>query len=322
MQNKEKSIRQMYIADEGYSIVQFDQAGAEALIVAYECENGNLRSLFLNGVKPHVFVALRNFPTVWLKRFPCADTVRTALTCTIPELKTIPQWKELDTLIKDSDNWPSDQRYYYLGKQSCHSLNYDARETAFQMNVLQKSGGSIVLSREDSSKLINGYHSLFTEIRKWHRVVVEYARKYGRLYNLFGYPLQITQSIEESMYKELYALIPQSTVGTITNIAYTQLLAVIENDPYDDRSSECLRLFGNRNRSLWRPWQNNHDSYVCMVPDSDVEECAKIMKFLIEVPLVSSRGEKFNMRSEGAVGKNWAAYKQDKNPNGLKEIKI
>ena len=38
LQNIEKSMRQLYWADDGKVLVQVDQSGAEALIVSYLCE--------------------------------------------------------------------------------------------------------------------------------------------------------------------------------------------------------------------------------------------------------------------------------------------
>ena len=45
------------------------------------------------------------------------------------------------------------------------------------------------------------------------------------------------------------------------------------------------------------------------------------MKEYLERDLVSPRGEKFKMRSECSVGRNWAKYKKDKNEQGLRAIK-
>ena len=46
MQNITKNMRKYFGKLDGYSVVQVDQAGAEALIVAMECFPGKLRALF------------------------------------------------------------------------------------------------------------------------------------------------------------------------------------------------------------------------------------------------------------------------------------
>src|SRR3977135_515890 len=61
LQNIPHGMRKIYIPDEGKILVQVDQSGAEALIVAYLCEPGLFRDLFLNGIKPHTYVAMHVF---------------------------------------------------------------------------------------------------------------------------------------------------------------------------------------------------------------------------------------------------------------------
>ena len=49
---------EIYGPKPGNIFVQPDQAGAEALVVAYLCPPGQFRSLFLNGIKPHTLMQL------------------------------------------------------------------------------------------------------------------------------------------------------------------------------------------------------------------------------------------------------------------------
>ena len=48
-------------------LLQRDQSGAEALIVAYDSEPRDYRQLFIHNVKPHVYVALKLFKDVWAR---------------------------------------------------------------------------------------------------------------------------------------------------------------------------------------------------------------------------------------------------------------
>ena len=56
VQNITKSLRRFFIPDEGKILVNVDQAGAEALIVAYLTKEGKYRKLFHHNVKPHSFI--------------------------------------------------------------------------------------------------------------------------------------------------------------------------------------------------------------------------------------------------------------------------
>ena len=120
-------------------LIQRDQSGAEALIVSYECDFRDYRKLFINNIKPHVYVGLKLFVEIWKEKakehgLAVGDGDIDKLNCTaIEHLKANPHWKSLDKLIKSSDNWSLQERYYYLAKQTCHCMD---KET----EVLTKRG--------------------------------------------------------------------------------------------------------------------------------------------------------------------------------------
>jgi len=286
LQNIDKDLRAIYHADEGKVLIQVDQSGAEALIVAYLCEAGKFRDLFLHNVKPHVFVALHLFKDIWMKQLPTITTL--ALSADIATLQHLEGWKELDGLIKSSDNWPAASRYYYIAKMICHASNYGMKGAAFQMNVMEKSKGTIVLTKREADDYLGNYHSLFPEIHKWHWELEQQVRKTRKLYNLQGFPREVCGEINASTIKSLFAFIPQSTVGTITNIALTNLQRYIELTDID-----------------WDILGNCHDSYLCQAPENEVNDCATQMKSFIEQELTNLRGEKFRMKSEVQIGSNW-----------------
>jgi len=303
--NIEKSARKIYWADKGKCFVQRDQAGAEALIVAWLCENGRFRDLFLHNVKPHVFVAMRMFMDVWKMR--CKDiNIDSMVETPIALLKTKQGWKELEALIKESDSWAAHERYYFIAKQACHSSNYGAREDAFRMNVLEKSRGKIVISKKRAADILMKYHSLFPEIHGWHREIQREVERDRIIYNLLGFPRIITEwPIADNSWKEYYAWKPQSTVGCITHIAITDTQTYIEKEKLD----WDIPAIGN-----------GHDSIVVQCPIPEAQHAIAKTKEYLEQELTSPRGEKFRMRSEVKVGLNWSDYHPIKNPDGLKEV--
>lgn len=309
LQNIEKSMREVYIPDEGKIFVQVDQSGAEALIVAYLSEAAAFRQLFIHGVKPHVYVALHVFKDIWKKKMIGVQgfDIEVILKTPIQALKSNPFWRDLDLLIKDSDNWSIDQRYYYLAKQTCHSANYGIEAPTFRMNILEKSGGKINISKEDAERFLLVYHAMFPEIQGWHRQLKRQVEQTHMLYNLHGHPYTLTSyTIQESHWKELFSWIPQSTVGMITNVAYSKMQAFIEEMKLD-----------------WDLLTNCHDSYLLQCPVSEMNLCAAKGKEFMEQEFTSPADEvKFKMRSEVQAGFNWNVFKKDKNPMGLKEIKL
>lgn len=307
VQNFDKSTRRVIVAPPGYVIWQIDQAGAEALIVAYLCHNARFRSLFLNNIKPHVYVALFIDPKRWASKLEVAD-IDNFLSSPIPELKNIPRWKELETYIKDSDNETNPQdRIYYIGKTCCHLLNYDATWPMFQITALKKSDGTMVFTNQQAQYYRDLYrNNLFPELTYYHADIQHELQNNGRvLRNLFGYPRRFGGSWDRELFKQGYAFKPQSTVGCITITAGTEIQDRMDNDD--------LLL---RDTSIW---QNGHDSLMGITPIDNWEEVCNTITPHIERDLISPRGEKFKMKSGLNVGFNWGGYDTVKNPRGLQE---
>jgi len=296
----------------GKMFVQVDQSGAEALIVAYLCRHGKFRELFLNKIKPHIFVALHVFTSEFAAKYPeKAALLDLAVKTDITKLNTLVGFKELKEIIASSDKWSAQERYYYIAKMICHASNYGMRGGTFQLQVLEKSEGKIVLSRKQADGYLSGYHGLFDEIMEWHAEVWNVLDKDKVLYNLQGFPREFTGRIHPDMLKDALAFIPQSTVGTITNVAFTNLQEYIETHSL-----------------AWDLLNNCHDSYLCQCPIGEEVECGRVMRLFMEQELTNFRGEKFRMRSEAQAGFNWAKggkapYLEDGsygNFEGLQEI--
>lgn len=183
--------------------------------------------------------------------------------------------------------------------------NYGIEPPMFRMNILEKSGSKIVISKEDSEHFLMTYHAIFPEIKEWHRRLKRQVEQTKVLYNFFGEPYQITSySVMESQWKELYAWIPQSSVGELTNRAFAEGQTFIEKNKLD-----------------WDLLINGHDSIVGQFPISELKDFERESAIWLEKEFESPvDGTKFRMRSEFQAGMNWAPFKKDKNPLGLKEI--
>lgn len=120
LQNWSKKMRQLVVAGPGYKLVQVDQAGAEALIVAYLAPPGRYRDLFIHKVSPHVYFGLYAFPDVW--KAELGYDIKYLYEASIEECKADKRWKEIAKCIKATDNNPPSRRYYYFQKQINHCL--------------------------------------------------------------------------------------------------------------------------------------------------------------------------------------------------------
>lgn len=307
--NLAKEVRVIWKASEGYKLCNVDQSGAEALIVAHLCRDGKYRSLFKHGLKPHAYLALKLFREQWHEYFD-KDKVELACKTPIEGLKHLPFWQELVKIIMDSDNWDSNKRYYHFAKKTIHAGSYGMRENTFIIQMLKESEGDIVLSKTEGKRFLTGFHQEFPEIVEWHFRVFGHIKKHKQLRNLFGHPFNITSYIPQDIEqcKDYIAWQPQSTVAEITRTAFISLYNYIKQTP----------------KTTWHPAMiDNHDSYLAEAPKEEIMDLAKVMKQFIEIEFTSPfDGSKFRMKSGVSVGKNWGGYKEGKNEDGLKEIKL
>jgi len=309
-QNISKKMRILWEADKGYKLINRDQSGADALIVAHLCKQGRYRELFQHGVKPHLYLALQFFPDAWRSEF--GDRVDEAINTPIPNLQQLDFWKPLAKLIKSSDDWEPKKRFYYFGKKTTHSGNYGMMEDTLVENIAKETEGEIILERSEAGKWLYIYHAkLFPEIqRDFQFGVMSYAQKHKMLRNIFGWPYNLTgrdvDKLSRKDLNELYSWIPQSTVACITLMAYVEMQEYIEDNNRD-----------------WHILQETHDSITMQAPESETEECAiKLGEFMQREMTSPVDGVKFRMKSECQIGYNWYNYDKDNNPLGLQEVKL
>jgi hypothetical protein len=309
-QNLSKRMRQIWCADKGYKLVNRDQEGADALIVAYLCKQGRYRSLFQNGIKPHLYLALRFFPDE-IKKHITPDYVDVACKTEIASLTKLDFWPQLVKLIKSTDDWSPTKRIYYFGKKTGHAGNYGMGENKLVNVILEETQGEIVLPKAEAGRWLTTYHTvLFPEIKRdFQYNAKKEAEEKHQLRNLFGFPFNITFKVRESDYEVIYAWKPQSTVACITAEAIIKMQQYIESEDKD-----------------WHILQETHDSITMEAPDNEAEEAATKLDEFFAVTLKSPvDGVEFTMKTGcqiSASGGNWSPYDKDKNPLGLQEVKL
>lgn len=293
-QNTDKDSLDIFEAPEGYSIVSADQAGAEALIVAYLAKPGRYRELFTEGVKPHIYVALHLF----LDKFR-GDHPRDRYWLRRPsELKQLPEWPELSKRVSGS------KFEYDIGKRTGHASNYKMGPNTFRDSCLKESEGTLNLTFQEATFFLGTYKALFPEIVEWQDEIEQTIQATRLLRNLFGFPRRFERLFSDSYTREAISWIPQSTVGCITHRAFGIVGAACR------RERPTAALFNNK-----------HDSLAIFVRDSDVPWAARTLSGALDVELTGRDGAKFRMKNEVQVGRNMKKW-SDKNPMGLKDYKL
>lgn len=303
LQNVSDALRRTYIPDEGKILVQADQSGADARIVAFQCRAGRYRDLFNYGIKPHSYVAADIFQSTWEDLL--GYNIKDILESPIKDLQTNQHWQELAKLIKSSDAWPENKRYYYFGKKTIHAGNYGVRGPTLSDSILEDSGGKVRLSPRTTGAFLAKYFKRFPEIADNHENIRSTLRRTRTLKNFFGYPRTFYEIVlTDEVFRNAFIFVPQSTVAIITHIAYANLQQYIED-----------------NHKNWDLLENCHDSYLAQCPVSEELALASVMKDFLEQELTAPDGTVFKMKAEASSGYNWGKENKE-NPEGMKEVKF
>ena len=278
-------------------VVQTDQAGAEALVVAYISPKGRYRQLFENSIKVHSYVAMHLFRSVWEREL--GQCIADLICSDISELKKHILWARLAKLIASSDDWPPSRRYYYMAKMICHACNYGMKARTFVINLLKKSEGQIMLAEKVAHQFIEMYHSLFPEIRRRHLEVINQLDKDRTLYNLFGDRRIFNGHWDDTLHRSAIAFTPQSTVGCLTSYAIDEI-----QDQIDAGNPEYSGI------DILANW---HDAIFSQVTIGGEQRLATIHERHLGKTFLANTENQFTMKSESSWGFNGYELQKLKN---------
>lgn len=261
-QNLPPQAREMLIADEGFELWELDQSQAEAVVVAY----------------------LANDP-VHIDCFRYGKDVHRVTACYLLGISP-DEWQSI----------PKKSMIRELAKKCNHGFNYDMQWMTFMLTVNAKydpndpnspklDPQSAKLTREvymRSRPALRGYwDSIRAKLRQDRTLVTPLGRKHVFL-----------DQWSDTMLRQAYSWIPQSTVGDATNIGIAQVYAS-EDDNIRYLFKHGMRL-----------WGQVHDSAIFQVPLGARQYAPKLMR-LLEVPM-SINGYNVIIPIEGSAGPAWS----------------
>lgn len=283
LQNPDKQTLDHLEAPPDYVIVQADQSGAEALIVAYLAAPGRYRALFENGVKPHTYLAMQLFPDL----FGLAPD-SPFLNAEPAEFVKLPEWPKLHKIVKASG------KPYDIGKRTAHGSSYKMGPRTFRNANLKQSKGKLKLTFDECEMFLHKFKVLFPEIVEWQDSIEYRIRSERRLVNLLGFERLFLRGINDSYIREGISWIPQSTVGCITH-----------------------NTIRKAREAGYCTCSNKHDSAAVFVHRRDAGTAAAFLQKAMRQTM-QGRDKEFVMNSEVQIGRNWGSYSED-NPEGLRD---
>lgn len=180
------SIKNLFLADEGYTFVQFDQSAAEAVIVAYLADCVKLIELIETGTDQHAY------------------TASMALGIDMAQLKL--------------DNPKEFKRVRQSMKYVSHGGNYDMGPKTVVETALKDD---FLFTVDEAARLLEARHDIFPEIRNnFHKMIQDELLRTRTLTNPFGRRLRFSGILNEHTFRQGYAFIPQSTVPHLSNLMW------------------------------------------------------------------------------------------------------
>lgn len=266
-QNVPVHTRRMYVADEGFELWELDQSQAEAVVTAYLAEDPVHMDCFRTGKDVHRVTA-----------------------CYLLDMDP-ERWQEI----------PKDSTVRQLAKKCNHAFNYDMGWMTFMMVVNGEHDpddpNSPHLEPVTARALRDKYMSVRTALPGyWERIRLQ-LRQDRTLVTPLGRVHIFMDQWSDTMIKQAYSWIPQSTVGDATNEGIIQTYASEDDD--------IQYLFKNG----MRLWGQVHDSVIWQVPLGARQYAPKLMEAM-EVPMTIN-GHFIVIPIDGAAGHNWDKYEME-----------
>lgn len=261
----------MICAPKGYYLLQLDLSQAEAWVVAYKCNDRNMKEALTRG------------------------DIHSLTACTVNEIIIPPQVDPIDyslSLYKD-EKLTKDQRY--VGKKCNHAFNYRMKaERAAQ--VINKEGQVVVTVRQ-TKKFYERYHA-FYNLNRWWKEIEDKLNIDRTLETVYGFRRTFYDQWGPELFRKATAFEPQSTIADYMFGAVQKGV----NEPGGIRKifSEVI----NKSNGSIRAINTSHDSIILEVPKACVNEVGLECLSYIKRPMMIS-GEVFTIPADCEYSERW-----------------
>lgn len=286
-------IRNLFVAEEGHTLLARDYSGIEAKLVGYFA--GAPQYMRLCAIDVHSFYTAYAINSID-GRIPTSD---------LPQLS----WSDSDLTAALGDikkNFKADRNNLY--KHLVHAINFGQKAKGAAEKILAETGHAYDIAL--IQRVMDLYLELFPEIRRWHQSVLFQVEKDGYLRNPFGYQHRFSRPFEYEKVdgdwirkqgadaNAIWAFLPQSSAAGIIKESMLRL--------YKNRFEEAgqyLRLL-------------IHDELFLEVPIDKVDSVELVLteemeRPIVQMPMLESwgMGEFLMVGTEGKRGLRWGGMK-------------
>ena len=275
-QNIPGPAREMLVPDDGYTLLEFDQAQAEAVLVAYLANDPIHMDCFRNGKDVHRVTAC-----LLLDR-PGSD------------------WQQIGK--------PSAIRE--LAKTCNHELNYNAGPGQFQLTVNESydpdDPSTVKIDFSTAKKTRDKYLRTRPALTAYWESIKSELKLNRTLTTPLGRRYQFLDAWSDELLRKAYSYKPQCTVGETTNIGICQVLGITDLEREMDERYLLQREIAKLDFFFSL---QVHDSTIWQVRHEHVDAFVPLAMKLLEVPLLVN-GYRICVPIEGTASDVWTKDKK------------
>ena len=266
LQNQPHSVLSHFLADPYYVFYGMDLSQAENRIVAYVGRITQMIEAFEAKKDIHGLTATMMATIFMSGRIPDDWTVKTV--APIGDGKK--SWRD----------W---------GKKANHGLNYDLGYKTFSLyNEIPERDGKII---------VDIYHRSYPGVRNgFHKYVQQCINKDRTLTNLMGRKTLFTDKMDDQLFKDAYACIPQGSVGDIIDQRGLNFI-YYHPDPIFRNVELLIQVHDQIGFQIPTPYHPSNP-----VPWEDHSKILTAIKESLERPLYTHYGKKFYLPADTTMG--------------------
>ena len=258
MQNVPKKIRHIIIPNNGMVFTEADLIGAEAMVVAYESNDPLMIKVLEEGGNIHKITA----GLIWGVTPEQVDKEREILEAKGHETKTM----------------------YFKAKRVRHSGNY--------LGSWVTLSEQLKISAAEAKQLLQRFYQASPNLSKWHAEIKAKINKDRILITPLGRKRLFFGRINDTLYREAIAYVPQETVAHIINVGIIKFY------------NEVCKQYKDINVKL-----QVHDSVLIEHPPEMTEFIHIKIHELFKV-LMKAHGRDYSIPLEIKTGENWRDLKK------------
>lgn len=166
-----------------------------------------------------------------------------------------------------------------LAKRLVHASNYGIGPRTFAHHA--------GVNEREAKRLLERYFDTFPRIRAWHMKVKAALSKSRTMKTPMGRKRTFFGMWGDSLFRQAYAFVPQSTVADVLNLALIRFvnLAAVHREDY-------------------QPMLQVHDAFAAQCREGEVGDCAGTIREAFNIPITIG-GREFVIPVGMNVGKNW-----------------